>query len=314
VAWFEDGPTAMPDRVIDVVADRIGRQRQRRTWRLLGRPFMNTYAKLGLAAAAAVVVALVGWQLLPRQGVGPVAPTASPTAAPSPTSAPTAVGIRDVPTAGGHLDAGQWRFHLVGVTTPLVATRRFHLVGVTTPLVATIPAGWGALEGDRGLEHSLATNSGPSGVAILFESPSHGLFSDPCHWNVDGSANGEQPGDVTVGPAVADLVAALRANAAYTTSAATPVTFGSAAGQQLELRIPAALDPATCDVETGATEGQFRVFPDTIYAQGQGNIWQVSVVDVAGTRVVVILEYFPGTAPDRVTDAKAIVDSFEFTQ
>ena len=31
--WFDDGPTAMPDRVVTVVADRIGRQRQRRTWR-----------------------------------------------------------------------------------------------------------------------------------------------------------------------------------------------------------------------------------------------------------------------------------------
>ena len=25
--WFADGPTAMPDRVVTVVADRIGRQR-----------------------------------------------------------------------------------------------------------------------------------------------------------------------------------------------------------------------------------------------------------------------------------------------
>ena len=32
--WFADGPTQAPDRVLDVVADRIGRQPQRPAWRL----------------------------------------------------------------------------------------------------------------------------------------------------------------------------------------------------------------------------------------------------------------------------------------
>ena len=41
--WFADGPATMPDRVVDVVADRIARQRQRRGWRFRGRPFMRAY-------------------------------------------------------------------------------------------------------------------------------------------------------------------------------------------------------------------------------------------------------------------------------
>ena len=32
--WFADGPTQAPDRVLDVVADRIERQPQRPAWRL----------------------------------------------------------------------------------------------------------------------------------------------------------------------------------------------------------------------------------------------------------------------------------------
>ena len=32
--WFADGPTTMPDRVVNVVADRIAREPQRRGWRL----------------------------------------------------------------------------------------------------------------------------------------------------------------------------------------------------------------------------------------------------------------------------------------
>ncbi len=35
--WFDDGPTRMPDRVVTVVADRIGSTRQRRRWRLQRR-------------------------------------------------------------------------------------------------------------------------------------------------------------------------------------------------------------------------------------------------------------------------------------
>ena len=32
--WFRDGPTEAPDRIVDAVTDRIGRQSQRPAWRL----------------------------------------------------------------------------------------------------------------------------------------------------------------------------------------------------------------------------------------------------------------------------------------
>jgi hypothetical protein len=85
--WMDDGPTRMPDRIVDVVADRISVQRQRRTWRLLRRLPMNQLFKLGAAAAAALVIAVVGWNLLPGR-TGPAStpsPTPTPTLAPSPT-------------------------------------------------------------------------------------------------------------------------------------------------------------------------------------------------------------------------------------
>jgi hypothetical protein len=99
--WFEDGPTLMPDRVVDGIEARIARQPQRRTWRLQGRPFMSSYAKLAAGMAAVLIVGFMGWQLLPRNsGVGgpepttlatpvPTVATPSPTlATPSPTLAP----------------------------------------------------------------------------------------------------------------------------------------------------------------------------------------------------------------------------------
>ena len=67
--WFKDGPDQAPDRVVDIVTDRIERQSQRPAWRLQRRPFsVNAYAKLAVAAAAVLIVAVVGYNLLP----GPV--------------------------------------------------------------------------------------------------------------------------------------------------------------------------------------------------------------------------------------------------
>lgn len=116
--WFEDDPTSMSDRVVDGIATRIARQPQRRAWRLQGRPVMNLYAKLAAAAAAILVVGLIGWQLLPGGGPGgqpTPAPTAAPTVAPSsapspsgpaPTPTSTILCEDDIPGCAGPLPAG----------------------------------------------------------------------------------------------------------------------------------------------------------------------------------------------------------------
>ena len=57
-SWFDDGPTMLPDRVVAVVADRIGRQGQRRAWRLDRRPKVNLFLKIAIVAA--IGIALLG--------------------------------------------------------------------------------------------------------------------------------------------------------------------------------------------------------------------------------------------------------------
>lgn len=87
--WFEDGPDTMPDRVVDVVAHRISLRPQRRSRRLLWRSPMSPAFKYVLAAAAVLVVAVVGYNLLPR-GAPVGGPPATVTPAPTETSsAPT---------------------------------------------------------------------------------------------------------------------------------------------------------------------------------------------------------------------------------
>lgn len=103
--WLSDGPTSMPDRVIDLVAERISRQPQRRTWRLDRRLRMTSPMKFSAAVAAAVLVAVVGWNVLPKSD-GSGAP-ASPS--PTPTAPATAVKIAcedDLLGCAGPLAAG----------------------------------------------------------------------------------------------------------------------------------------------------------------------------------------------------------------
>jgi hypothetical protein len=46
-----------------------------------------------------------------------------------------------------------------------------------------------------------------------------------------------------------------------------------------------------------------------VYAQGPANRWQTNVLDVHGTRLVVVVEDFPGTSAADRAELDAIVDS-----
>jgi hypothetical protein len=90
-AFMAEGPTVLPDRVLDAAFEEVHRTRQRRVlWRALRRlPTMNTYARFAVAAVAVIALGLLGLNYLgsDRGGVG-----GSPTASPSPslTTAPSA--------------------------------------------------------------------------------------------------------------------------------------------------------------------------------------------------------------------------------
>ena len=92
-SWLEEGVTALPDRVLDAVLDQLPATSQRRPW-WPARRFreMNQALKLAIAAAAVVVVALVGINLMPGSGVvGGPAPSLTPSPSPTPTPPPSAV-------------------------------------------------------------------------------------------------------------------------------------------------------------------------------------------------------------------------------
>lgn len=80
-AWFEPGPTEMPDRLFDDVLARVDRLPQRRIPLTLRFPPMNSRIRWLTLAAAALVVALAGLALINRPNNGDVGASPTPSSA-----------------------------------------------------------------------------------------------------------------------------------------------------------------------------------------------------------------------------------------
>jgi hypothetical protein len=291
-AYLADTGERAPDRVLGDVAARIARQPRRLALRLPWRPHMSSPLKIAVGLAAAIVVALVGYSLLPK-GPAVGTPTTVP-AVPTPSSTPVATAAALIE---GRLAAGPY------VIRPLESQP-----GLT--ITAQVPEG---SLGYPGIPAVTGPNHPAQEPVLIGFMQTDGLFSDPCHWNLDGTNSLDQPGDVAVGPTVDALVAALKANTHYTSSAGSPIAFGAYKGQELELKLPGADVISTCDRRPGESSGDFFVFPKGFWAQGPDNRWRLFIVDVAGTRLITMISYSPASLPAEVAAANAIVDSFVIT-
>jgi hypothetical protein len=222
--WMADGPAAIPDRVVDVVAARIGVQRQRRTWLSQRRTNVTTQIKLIAALAAALVVAVVGYNLLPgRSGVGSPTTAPTPSASTPPSTAPTAGAVlppwytTDGPPSG------------LGILTAGSHTTRSFTPGFTF----VVPDGW-VNDTDEARYHSLfpATPAneaefGRSGR--LAQSILMGVEDSPWFFCQSVEDNG--------GATAAEMAAAAAANEAQATTGLMDVSIGGLTGKQFDVRV-----------------------------------------------------------------------------
>ncbi len=176
-------------------------------------------------------------------------------------------------------------------------------------IAATGPAGWVGYPSWAMAGPEPVRADAPSGIGISFIS-ANGVYSDPCHWDVQGTGRADI-GDVVVGPTVDDLLAALRANTFYTSSVATPVTIDGYAGQELELQFPD--DPFTsCDKEAGDSGGHAFVFSGPgLYAQGPANRWHLYILDVEGTRLIAAILSYAQTPRTDLDLARNIIETLD---
>jgi hypothetical protein len=302
-SWLEDGATALPDRVLDNVLDRLPATPQRRSW-WPARRFqeMTNALKLAIAAAAVVVVAIVGVNLLPRNdGVGVAVPSPTPLATPSPTPSPSP-SPATIPE--GPLAAGAYTFQpfagpdaqgiCAGQPTCTESLADDDSIRVTF----TVPDSWAGF--GASVVHAVEAYHPPRGASLHFGRGGW-LYSKLC--------GGPGP-DIPTGTTVDEFVTALVDHPDLDLTSPVDATLGGYPGKYLELRAPANTttdelgpDPSGCNY--------YFVWEPGIYAQGPNALWRIWVLDVDGVRVVVRSDTFPGTTPQVQAQLQAIVDSIQ---
>ncbi len=88
-SWLEEGRTALPDHVLDIVLDQLPATPQRRpSWPARRLLDMNTPTRIAAAIAAVVAIAVIGAIVIPK-GSGVAGPTSTVGASSAPGSSPT---------------------------------------------------------------------------------------------------------------------------------------------------------------------------------------------------------------------------------
>jgi hypothetical protein len=171
-------------------------------------------------------------------------------------------------------------------------------------VAAALPDGWSD-DSDFG---ALSGPDEPNPVGVLFFS-ADSLYSDPCHWDVAGTGVNEV-GDVEFGPGAEDLVAAVGENTFYTSTDPTPVTIDGYSGQQIEIQLP---DDTlrNCDEDGADGDRAAYLFPISVYVQGPSHIWDLTVLDVDGTRLVAAVLSYPGSSQADLDTARNVIETME---
>ena len=307
-SWLEEGATALPDRVLDAVLDQVPATSQRRhLWPARRLNEMNNALKVAIVAAAVVVIAVVGFNLVPRRagigGPGP-SPSASPTQTPAPTPSPIASpSASNVPAefpdsplqAGTHTIApfaGREALCHMPPQSGCVETTADDTMRFTI----TVPNGWAGA--GNGIWLTGPGNGPPDGAGLQFARGSW-LLSDPCKY-IDA--------DIPVGPTVANFVDAVATHPRLDTTTPVDVTLAGYSGKYFDLQVPT--DISKCEVEPGTSEPPiYRPWEPGIYAQGPAQRWHQWVVDVDGIRVLVQSFDFAGTSATHRAELQAIVNS-----
>jgi hypothetical protein len=297
--WLEDGPSAMPDRVITTVAERIARQPRHRVRRLPWRPRLNTQVKVLAALAAVLVIAFTGWSLLPRPAsIGGPGPTPSPSATTAPSSSAVPVSIPP-PTAAAYAcdDAA---FRCAGpLATGVVSTLAFR-----PHLTFTAPAGW-ANSLDRERSYTLK----PADNGMFFQ-----VMSQVAIPEQNSACTAQRKAGA--GTSVADFVKYLTKHPGLVASTPEAVTLGGYSGMKVSVhvrpdwtaRCPTSIGPAVELLTDTVAVPDRVVWIDDQYT----TLW---IVDVAGTTVIARSESGPSAGADARDQARVqpILDSFKFT-
>jgi hypothetical protein len=223
-----------------------------------------------------------GSPTIPTHAASPtaVAGAASPSGLPAPSGTDAAVRL----SGNGSLPAGSYYLDNRDYTN---ASR----------LTFTVPAGWTTEEYGEVYKH----RGKPGEVKFITWVLTH-VFDDVCQWGTL----------VDVGTTVDDLVTALLEQEGRQASAPTSLTVGGFPAKRLELTVPADVDTSTC------TNGVLRYWPapgpdlsDGDCCAAPGSTDWVYVVDVAGSRLVIVARHQRASSAESLAELQGLVDSIE---
>ena len=283
-SFLAEGPLELPDPSYDEVRDRMEQTRQRAfigPWRT---SFVTKAMKYGLAAAAVVVIAIIGYQFLGNSNTGGPGPSPSASSA-EPSASAAAAGL---PVGSSHV-----------------------LLDGDVKITLTIAApGWDGEVGGGILAKNDNVDPPDGAGMIVFTGPLN-VYGDACRWlttKTDAPAT-----------TVDALVAALAAQTPRDASQPMDITVDGYSGKEITLHVPD--DAAYGGGEfTDCNSGYFGSFGSDAepgperYAQGPGQIDELWILDVDGVLTVIDTAYYAGTPDAPVDELRGLVETatFEF--
>jgi hypothetical protein len=273
--WLEEGVTALPDHVLDTVLDQLPATSQRRpSWLARRSPTMNKFVTIGLAAAAVVVAAFLGYQFLFGTNVGGPPPASSP----SPSASPELTPVSFEGHPGGALAPG---------TYVMTGVEPFQIT-------FTVPIGWEKLAIPASV---WSREDDKSSVGYLTIDD---LVADPCD---------PSQGYAGIGPTVDDLVTGLEAIPGYALNSSVETTIGGFPATMLDI---AWSDPP-CDegveAQMAVSQPGDVVSPHPGATEAQFTRWYI--VNVDGERLLVSTMAHTNATDQRVQDIQSILDSIQ---
>jgi hypothetical protein len=305
-SWLSDGPTATPDRVIDAVADRIGRQPQRPAWRLAWRHHpMNAYLKPLALVAATILVAFLGFNLVggfkTNSDVAAPSPSATPSPAPSATPTPSTAATPLASSAAYACDPGK--------TCSGLLPAGDHTTGsFSVPFSFTTPEGW---VNRADISHAYVVDTGVgiaapisvlSKIVIVEQTPA-------CSPTAKSGA----------GDSVQDIVDLVRTHPGLDAVDPVAVEIGGYRGQSIDFTVAPSWTTFCSNLDdTGAfvlllTDSGVPAVQNVGYTAAQLVRWDI--IDVNGETVIIerVTSSYGGKFEEAAAAAQPIIDSIKFT-
>jgi hypothetical protein len=294
--WLSDGPEAVADRVIDVVADRIEHQPQRSTWHLRWRETqVTTRLKPFAAIAAVLIIAVVGLVavigLTSRSGVAAPGPSATPgpSASPGPSATPY---VCEGETTG-----------CAGPLAPGDHTATNFLLGLTF----STPEGW---ENVRDIRRTYGLKD-PTGLSADIEVMGLNAIAD----QTEACGPVAKPG---VGSSVQDFITAVQTHPGLVATTPVAAELDGFQGQSIDFTIASSWGAMCPDIDLQSPV--VMMLTDTGNPPGRAIGYHSDqrvrwiVVDVRGETIIVELvgPVAESSFTSSVAAAQPIVDSLRF--